>query len=265
MPRAEVAEVHDDRFTLEGYLYRAGGVSMPLPEDQARFGFTVLGRVDRPPSLEVLAPAAGATLDTRDSVHVSWSASDPDRLTAVEVWLVRGLAAPQRLARIEAPASGAVPHARGIPDAGRPEPRIAVSARPIAWRGATTRAPCVTGACSLLVVALDEHGRHHDRAECRIGIVVRGAPCRTEPARVLLAASPNPFVRSTRLTASRPAWLDLFDLHGRRVRRVAHGGMLGALEWDGTDDRGRPLDPGIYLARVVSDAGTDSFKLLKLE
>ena len=56
--------------------------------------------------------------------------------------------------------------------------------------------------------------------------------------------------------------LEMYDLAGRRVRR-AYEGMDGngsyALEWDGTDDRGLLVPPGLYLyeLRVEADEGSE--------
>ena len=56
--------------------------------------------------------------------------------------------------------------------------------------------------------------------------------------------------------------LELYDLAGRRVRR-AYEGMSGngsyALAWDGTDDRGLLVPPGLYLyeLRVEADEGSE--------
>jgi hypothetical protein len=56
-PWAEVARVEPRRFTLRGYLHRPvdepGADALPVPLDQARFGFTVIGvvRRDTPPVL----------------------------------------------------------------------------------------------------------------------------------------------------------------------------------------------------------------------
>ncbi len=51
-PWSEVASIEPGWFTLRGYVYRAAGADsadagefLPLPLDQARFGFTVIGRV----------------------------------------------------------------------------------------------------------------------------------------------------------------------------------------------------------------------------
>jgi hypothetical protein len=71
-----------------------------------------------------------------------------------------------------------------------------------------------------------------------------------------LNAHPNPFNPRVTLTfavpAAGPAELAIFDLRGRRVA-VLHDGPLAAGEhralWDGTDQRGRPLPGGVYLAR----------------
>jgi len=69
-PWCEVVEAGGGVFTLRGYLYRvldadlpagAGDPWLPVPPDQARFGFTAIGRVDRTPALGVPAPVSDAT------------------------------------------------------------------------------------------------------------------------------------------------------------------------------------------------------------
>ena len=65
-----------------------------------------------------------------------------------------------------------------------------------------------------------------------------------------------------KLTTEAAVTLELYDLAGRRVRR-AYEGMDGngsyALEWDGTDDRGLLVPPGLYLyeLRVQADEGLE--------
>ena len=65
-----------------------------------------------------------------------------------------------------------------------------------------------------------------------------------------------------KLTTEAAVTLELYDLAGRRVRR-AYEGMDGngsyALEWDGTDDRGLLVPPGLYLyeLRVEADEGSE--------
>lgn len=63
------------------------------------------------------------------------------------------------------------------------------------------------------------------------------------------------------------ASFDLVDLSGRIVRRL-HSGSIGAPEvainWDGRDGNGTPLQSGAYWLRVNSPAGNDNRKLLLL-
>jgi hypothetical protein len=56
----------------------------------------------------------------------------------------------------------------------------------------------------------------------------------------------------------RPAALTIHDMNGRRVRRFSDDefllrsdGYLG-VSWDGTDDGGRKMHPGLYVARLES-------------
>ncbi|MEP7217739.1 MAG: lamin tail domain-containing protein, partial [Bacteroidota bacterium] len=55
-----------------------------------------------------------------------------------------------------------------------------------------------------------------------------------------------------------------YDRYGRPVRRIANNELapaFGELIWDGRDDAGRPLDPGIYIVRIEAydDGGGGSF------
>lgn len=77
------------------------------------------------------------------------------------------------------------------------------------------------------------------------------------PGTLALRVVPNPFNPSTAihftLTAPSPVRLDVFDVSGRRVRRVEAGRMDAgpqSLVWDGRDDRGRTVSSGVYFARV---------------
>ena len=90
------------------------------------------------------------------------------------------------------------------------------------------------------------------------------------PARPVrgLVVSPNPFSATTRLrwelTAPAAARADLFDRSGRLVRTLLDARLdtgNHSLTWDGCDDRGDRLDPGVYLLRLR--AGQDS-QLLKV-
>jgi len=53
--------------------------------------------------------------------------------------------------------------------------------------------------------------------------------------------------------------LVLYDLAGRRVRELVAGEMpVGphAVTWSGTDDAGRPVASGVYLARLRAPGTT---------
>jgi len=68
-------------------------------------------------------------------------------------------------------------------------------------------------------------------------------------ARFVIA--PNPVRTSARVEASSPGRIAVYDLQGRRVRVILAGGGSGPVraEWDGRDDRGRPLASGVYFIR----------------
>jgi hypothetical protein len=74
------------------------------------------------------------------------------------------------------------------------------------------------------------------------------------PAAFELHAAPNPLVDRTQLrfrTASAGrVWLRIFDPSGRRVRHLVSGAYLPSgshvSEWDGRDDAGHRMGPGLY-------------------
>lgn len=77
------------------------------------------------------------------------------------------------------------------------------------------------------------------------------------------SASPNPFVASTTLSFTLPfatgATLELYDIRGRRVRTLVHARLAGGdhrVAWDGRNQEGRPVPPGLYLARLSSGSDT---------
>lgn len=85
----------------------------------------------------------------------------------------------------------------------------------------------------------------------------------------LAPASPNPFNPRTRLRfaldRAGPVTLVVHDLRGARVQQlVAAEYPAGRHEvvWDGTDDAGRPVASGIYMARLVQAERTAMTKLL---
>lgn len=72
--------------------------------------------------------------------------------------------------------------------------------------------------------------------------------------------APNPFAGRTRfhlgLARAGLVELSLYDLEGRRVRRARERRDAAGswwMEWDGRDDRGKPLRSGVYLYRIGLD------------
>jgi subtilisin-like proprotein convertase family protein len=88
----------------------------------------------------------------------------------------------------------------------------------------------------------------------------------------LAPASPNPMRGlGTEIRFSLPvatdAALEIFDVAGRRIRTVAAGRMgagLHAERWDGRDDGGRPVAPGVYLYRLNAGAYSSNRRVVVL-
>jgi hypothetical protein len=215
-------------FTLRGSLYRAAAACdtcgddawVPLAPEAMRFAFTVVGRVDRPPTVAVRLPAAPRALAPGDTVTVCWTATDPDTVSAVEIALV-------------APGLEPVALWRGTAAAG----------------AATVTAPCATraGPGALRVTALDERGPQRDRAGAESALVLATGTC--GGASATLAAAPNPFRDALLFAGPARATVTVYDVTGRRRRRAALGSD-GLWSWDGRDDAGRPLPAGLYFARA---------------
>ncbi|MBI1798972.1 MAG: T9SS type A sorting domain-containing protein [Candidatus Eisenbacteria bacterium] len=75
---------------------------------------------------------------------------------------------------------------------------------------------------------------------------------------VRFAANPNPSAGATEFEwalpgATGPAWIEVFDLTGRRVWRIQTGGASAGeahVRWDGGDESGAPVRAGVYLVRA---------------
>ena len=246
VPWAEVAAQDARTFTLRGYLYRQSPETcdpcgdeayLPLPPDQARFGFTVIGRVDRPPSVSVAFLPPDASHVPGDTVEVRFEAHDPDEVSAIELWLEVEGASPVRLARLAGDATSA---------------RVVI--------------PCVSaagGRAAIRVEARDEHGPQHDAASALIPVQLRPAPCGAATARV--RAAPNPFRGGARILVPGRGRVDIVDAAGRVVRSASVEPPATSFDWDGRDDRGRALRPGLYFARFEGAGGRSLEKLVKLD
>ena len=89
----------------------------------------------------------------------------------------------------------------------------------------------------------------------------------------LLDSYPNPFNPGTtlRFTLAEPGLtvrLDIFDISGRRVRRLLDASLPAgeaAIFWDGRDDERQELSSGIYFARLTAGKEQFSAKLVLLK
>lgn len=86
----------------------------------------------------------------------------------------------------------------------------------------------------------------------------------------LSAPAPNPAGGEVGVTFTLPepgeAMLEVFDLVGRRVRRIASGQFAAgehAVRWDGRDGSGRPAGPGLYFLRLETGGGTLARRLVR--
>ena len=111
-------------------------------------------------------------------------------------------------------------------------------------------------------------------------LLVEGPPAVTavEPPRpavslaATLAVKPNPFRPATTVsfTLAGPArtCVSVFDAQGRRVRTLLDETLLEAgphaVSWDGRDDTGHAVRPGLYLARAVSGTEHASRRLVRI-
>jgi hypothetical protein len=79
--------------------------------------------------------------------------------------------------------------------------------------------------------------------------------------------SRGPVTLSLRESAPGPFTFEIVDVAGRSVRRFvlpAAGGGPRTWMWDGLDDRGRRVAPGVYRARAYSEAGGTSRPLVRV-
>jgi hypothetical protein len=92
------------------------------------------------------------------------------------------------------------------------------------------------------------------------------------PARIALArATPNPFRAATTLRLDLPAAavvsVEVYSPDGRRVRTLTGGALAAgshALPWDGRDDVGRAVPPGLYFCRAQVGGWQATQRLVRL-
>ncbi len=91
------------------------------------------------------------------------------------------------------------------------------------------------------------------------------------PSRLGLSLRSNPFRGSAGLVlalpAAGPATLEIFDVVGRRVmslREAAEDAGVREVSWDGTDDAGRRVAPGVYFMRLTQNGESVTSKAVLL-
>jgi hypothetical protein len=87
-----------------------------------------------------------------------------------------------------------------------------------------------------------------------------------------LEPAPNPFtvdVRlSFRLERAESVRLEMFDLSGRRVRTLLRGTAAAGethVDWSGDDNAGRPVPPGVYIARLARGEHSTVVRVLRVK
>jgi len=83
-----------------------------------------------------------------------------------------------------------------------------------------------------------------------------------------MIAAPNPFRGSVTIELASGDWstderVEIFNVSGRRVKRVSPGSETGYILWDGLDESGRSVPGGVYFARAGADR--NALKLLKVD
>ncbi len=97
------------------------------------------------------------------------------------------------------------------------------------------------------------------------------------PATITLNAQPNPFSNTTQIRYSildsryliQEPILRIYDAGGRRVRSFHLASSIqnpgSAVQWDGADDSGKQLPPGIYFVELGTSQPVSSMKLVMTE
>jgi subtilisin family serine protease len=93
---------------------------------------------------------------------------------------------------------------------------------------------------------------------------VTGVPVDGGRERPRLRLSPNPFRGSVTIDAPPGSRVRVFDPQGRVVRRLSSDGTMRHLSWDGRDDRGSAVRPGLYFVRCDHAAGFLHARLVRL-
>ena len=95
-----------------------------------------------------------------------------------------------------------------------------------------------------------------------------GDPALPTGVALVARAQPGPTpVLEWHAPPARRAILELYDVRGRRVRRLfdGPGAVRARTTWDGLDDRGNPTPAGLYFARLVSGAERATTHVVRID
>jgi len=114
------------------------------------------------------------------------------------------------------------------------------------------------------------HGRSQWKAD--LTNIVAVEPPALPSGLALSAPRPNPSGGVTNLSLELPSAtaveIDVYDTMGRRTRALASG-RFGAgrhtVSWDGRDDAGRRVRPGVYFVRAQSDGASDTQRVVRVD
>ena len=93
------------------------------------------------------------------------------------------------------------------------------------------------------------------------------------PERLTAVANPNPFADRTTILFVQPApgtlTATVFEVVGSRVRRLAHDSWApagrNAIDWNGRDDRGARVPPGVYFVRIRGAAQEARVRIVRMD
>ncbi len=122
---------------------------------------------------------------------------------------------------------------------------------------------CFDGLDHVLLGGYQRLDDDHNFALVRFETTTNTNPVGVEPGAVaglrLAPARPNPVGEGTtldfELPTEGPVRLTVFDVAGRRVRTLAHGTLAAGhhtLAWDGADEQGARVTPGVFFVRLVA-------------
>jgi len=122
--------------------------------------------------------------------------------------------------------------------------------------------------------------KYPDAEEASVAAVVTGGSspqtARREESRITATSLgpnyPNPFNPITQirfeLPQSEKVYLDIYNVHGQRVRRLVKADYPAGphvVQWDGRDDAGKGVASGVYFYRLSAGAFTQTRKMLLLK